>query len=74
MGIFLAEATAKLKFYRSSSGTDTLTLNGINSSLSSVETVGDGVSSLTAIGGYSSPNMNGAVRTIEEVATNGNDG
>lgn len=72
MGTFLAEATAKLKFYRSSSGTDTLTLNGINSSLGSVETVGDGVASLTAIGGYSSPNMNNAVRTIEEVATSGN--
>jgi len=74
MSTFIAEATAKLKFYRSrDTVTDTITLNGINSSLSSVETVGDGVASLTAIGGYSSPKMTNAVRTIEEVATNGDD-
>jgi len=48
---FNKDKTAKFKFRPKEASSDTLTLNGVNASLSSADTICDGISSLMAIGG-----------------------
>ena len=62
---FKKDATAKFKFRTNQLSDDTLTLNGINASLSSADTICDGISSLMAIG-LNEPVYTNAVRTATE--------
>ena len=63
---FTRDKTAKFKFHPfSGTSTEYVTLNGINASLSSADTIADGINSLMAIGGYT-PNMRNATRTSAE--------
>lgn len=63
---FKRDKTAKFKFHPwAGTSTEYLTLNGINASLSSADTICDGISSLMAIGDYT-PTFINATRTGTE--------
>lgn len=62
---FSKKPVAGFKFLTNSGGTDTTTLAGINASLSSADTICDGIASLMAIGG-NYPDFDQAVRTSQE--------
>lgn len=62
---FEKDKTAKFKFRPKQASSDTLTLNGINATLTSADTICDGISSLMAIGG-NEPVFLQATRTTNE--------
>ena len=62
---FNKDKTAKFKFRPMQTSSDTITLDGINASLPSADTICDGVSSLMAIGG-NEPVYETAIRTSTE--------
>lgn len=62
---FNKQKTSKFKFRPRQENSDTLTLNGINATLQSADTICDGISSLMAIGG-NDPAFTDATRTAVE--------
>ena len=63
--VFKKEPTAQFQFYTTQGSDDKTKLDGINSTLTSADTICDGIASLMAIGSNQPVFING-IRTVNE--------